>query len=66
KKKKWRRAISIWRDFLDRYPESRSADEILYHIGLSYQHLGDEQKAKALFDELKTRFPQSRFSTLVR
>jgi tetratricopeptide (TPR) repeat protein len=66
KKEDWQRALDIWLRFLEDYPEARTMDEVLYHIGQAYRLLGKEHQAEEAFNELKRKFPGSRFAELVQ
>ena len=65
KQEQWEKAIDIWSDFIEEYPDGRTADEILYHMVLTYQFLGQENKSETMLTRLKTQFPRSRFTELL-
>ena len=55
-------AISRFEGLLKVYPEVSFADEVLFLLGRSYERSDNAQEAATVFDELVTRFPQSRYA----
>ncbi len=52
-------AISRLEFFLKRYPDAKGTDKALYYLSLSYQRLGNSNKANYYYEQLKTRYPES-------
>jgi outer membrane protein assembly factor BamD len=59
-------AISRFEGLLKVYPEVSFADEVLSLLGQSYERSDNPQEAATVFDELVTRFPQSRYANHAR
>lgn len=52
--------------FLKKFPEHASADYALFFLGAAHQKLGHKDKAKAAWEELLRRFPESQFAEQAR
>jgi outer membrane protein assembly factor BamD len=59
-------AISRFEGLLKVYPEVDFADEVLFLLGRSYEQSDNPQEAATVFDELVTRFPESRYAKQAR
>ena len=59
-------AISRFEGLLKLYPEVSFADEVLFLLGRSLEQSENAQEAAMVFDELVTRFPQSRYANQAR
>ena len=57
-KKEYKRAISEFMHVFD-FPETNKADHALFKLGLCYINIGDEQKAKDLFYQHMSEYPNS-------
>ncbi|MGA9121171.1 MAG: tetratricopeptide repeat protein, partial [Bacteroidota bacterium] len=56
-------AVQAYQTFLDKNADSPSAPRVLYHIATIYdKHLKDFRKASAEFENLPSRYPQSRLA----
>jgi outer membrane protein assembly factor BamD len=59
-------AIGRFTGLLKVYPEVSFADEVLFLLGNAYTRSDNPQEAATAFDELVTRFPQSRYANQAR
>lgn len=49
-------------EFLSRtYPDYGGKEKLLFHLGLAFDHMGNVDKAREAFDQLRKDFPQSAF-----
>lgn len=62
---KWKlQAVSVFEDFLKRYPQSSKAPDNLARLGTVYMELGDNDKASAILSRLAKDFPDSNASKM--
>jgi len=54
------------RSQIQQYPESPDANDALYFLGRLEERKGDDASARACYDQLIERFPNTYFSTLAR
>ncbi len=57
--KDYRKAIGLYDEILDRFPESRYADEAMYGLGLALHYSGSLEESITTLQNLGTRFPSS-------
>ncbi len=59
-------ALKIARKFIDKFPESRRAPEVLYGAGnICKQYLNDSDRAQKFYKFLKERYPDSKWAQKV-
>ncbi|MDM8524099.1 6-pyruvoyl-tetrahydropterin synthase-related protein [Desulfococcaceae bacterium HSG8] len=63
KKGNYAETISHYRQLVDRYPDNKLVPESHYHIGLSYGHLGEREKAKQAYQK-GASFSETQFGKL--
>jgi TolA-binding protein len=59
KAKDWKKAVLTYQKFRDSNPKSKKFAEATYKIGVAFQELGMSDEAKAFYDEVVAKFPQS-------
>ena len=52
-------AIEQYRNLITNYPDSKKQSHALLKIGYSFQRLGEPEKARAVLQDLQTRYPGS-------
>jgi len=55
-------AIRLYKDVYDKYPKYEHHAMALFHIGNAYHSMGDSEKAKAAFNDFKTKYPDHDFA----
>jgi outer membrane protein assembly factor BamD len=60
KKESYNAAIGRLEDLLKNYPEYQDEASILFYIGMSYKHLGQDDKAKEYLTRLIETFPNNK------
>ncbi|MGH7127597.1 MAG: tetratricopeptide repeat protein [Planctomycetaceae bacterium] len=58
------RALDLWRQVLEEYPQSPGAEPSAYFIGVAYELSERYAEAEAAFEDLKSRYPESSFVKL--
>jgi tetratricopeptide (TPR) repeat protein len=61
RRKASQRAISTYRKLVDDGRADPRGDEVLYYLGLEYEHAGDAMNARRIFFEVIQKFPSSRY-----
>ena len=64
--KKFADALSEFLKVVRFYPGSNKMPDVLFKVGLSYQRLGEEDKARSAFADLVTGYPGSAFADLAK
>ncbi|HOJ70868.1 MAG TPA: lipopolysaccharide transport periplasmic protein LptA [Syntrophorhabdaceae bacterium] len=54
-------ATTRFETFLKKYPDATGTDKALYYLSLSYRQLGNQNKSDYYMEQLRTRYPDSRF-----
>ncbi len=62
KKGSYKAAAQRFNGLLQNYPHSRKQSEALYYLGLSYENLGERDKAINIFTTLIEKFPATKLS----
>lgn len=62
KKGSYRAAMQRFNGMLQNYPDSKKVSEALYYLGLSYEKMGNREKAIEVLTTLIERFPATRLS----
>ena len=57
--KDFRKAIGLYQDILERFPENRYSDEAMFGLGNALHAAGDLEEAVSTFERLETRYPSS-------
>ena len=55
-------AIRLYQEVYDKYPDYKHHKMALFHIGNAYHSMGDSEKAKAAFNDFKTKYPDHDFA----
>ena len=58
--KAWREAIFAYEDYRKSYPKGKNFGAATYKIGVCFQELGMLDDAKPFYDEVISKFPQSK------
>ncbi|MDQ3035062.1 MAG: tol-pal system protein YbgF, partial [Myxococcota bacterium] len=58
-RREYRRAIDIFGALAERYPRGNKVPDALLRIGLSLEHLGDRDGARAYFRRVREQYPDS-------
>lgn len=58
-RREYRRAVEILEALLVRYPHGNKVPDALLRIGVSYERLGDPERARAYFRRVREQFPDS-------
>lgn len=58
-KKKWREAIVAYQDYRDKNPKGQHYGDATYKIGVAFQELGMKAEAKAFYEEVLDKFPDT-------
>jgi outer membrane protein assembly factor BamD len=66
KKSAYPAAIERFREVVQDYPESKFAETSLYLLALSYQQLGDSDKAKESLKELLEKYPSTKYQKEIK
>ncbi|MDY6842546.1 MAG: outer membrane protein assembly factor BamD [Thermodesulfobacteriota bacterium] len=61
RKKKYNAALKRFVGIMERYPEARIADRVLFSIGKLYLETGDHELAKTTFQQLSRHFKESEY-----
>lgn len=61
KTKEYKGALLRFGEILKNYPKARFIDEVLFHIGESYNEIGKAKLAKEAYTSLVNEFPNSRY-----
>jgi outer membrane protein assembly factor BamD len=61
KRKNYKGALLRLADILKKYPEVGLTDKVLYYIGESYVHLGEDALAENVYNTLLSEYPKSPF-----
>jgi outer membrane protein assembly factor BamD len=61
KRKNYKGALLRLADILEKYPEVGLTDKVLYYLGESYGHLGEDELAKDAYNTLLNEYPKSPF-----
>ncbi len=65
KKKKWEKAIKIYKKFIGQFPNSPGVEDAYYYIGESYLKLGKLKAAKNSFNLILGDFPDSKWTDVI-
>jgi len=63
--KDYANAVRFYESFLDTYPDSSGAAEVMMSLGNAYEEMGETEKAIELYRRFYDRYPQSRLKTTV-
>ena len=63
---KYQDAITDFLKVVRFYPGSNKMPDVLFKVGLSYQRIGDTEKAQSVFSDLITSYPGSAFADLAK
>ena len=67
KKGKYKKALAFYKKSVSLYPKKASfTSKLLYHTGISFMKIGDNQAAKLTFKKLINDFPNSKYSELAK
>lgn len=58
--KKWREAIVSYQKYRDGNPKGKFYSDATYKIGVAFQELGMKDEAKAFYEEVREKFPNSK------
>jgi tetratricopeptide (TPR) repeat protein len=58
-------AVRFYESFLDAYPDTAGAAEVMMSLGSAYEEIGEIEKATELYRRFNDRYPQSRLKTTV-
>ncbi|UJR80073.1 tol-pal system protein YbgF [Sandaracinus amylolyticus] len=58
-RREYRRAIELWSALLVRYPDGNKVPDALLRIGVSYERLGDLERAREHFRRVREQYPDS-------
>jgi len=61
-----REAIALYKQLLDKYPQYKGNDQVLYQMSRAYEELGQTEEAMVVMDRLVRDFPQSPYLDEVR
>ena len=54
-----KKAIALFKVYLQQNPKSRRLDEVLFHLGWSYFQIGKAAEGRSYYEQLIRRFPKS-------
>jgi tol-pal system protein YbgF len=57
-------ALTAFRRTVERYPNANKVPDALYKMGQTFERLGENGQALAVYDELARRFPDTAAATL--
>ncbi|OGR10939.1 MAG: hypothetical protein A2341_11280 [Deltaproteobacteria bacterium RIFOXYB12_FULL_58_9] len=57
-----RKALQLYEQILEKYPDYPRKDEVLYNLGSSYYESGDKRKGVEMYWKLIKQFPESGFT----
>jgi len=57
KKGSYEAAAGRFRNVIDEYPDSKGESEAIYYLGLSYNHMGEREKAVSTLNALIEKYP---------
>lgn len=60
--KDYKQAIVEYQKYRDLYPKGKRFDAATYRIGMSFKNLGMNEEAKTFFEEVQSKFPDSKFA----
>ena len=63
KDKHWRKTIDVFSAMIKQYPGSVRIPEAYFHIGKSYNFLGEQEQANAVFDRIIRDYPETPWAT---
>lgn len=55
----FKKAVNLFQIYIQRYPKSKRADEVLFHLGYSYFQLGKANQGKINYERLIRQYPKS-------
>jgi TolA-binding protein len=58
--KKWKEAIVAYQKYRDQYPKGKMYADSTYKIGVCFQELKMKDESKAFFEEVTSKFPNSK------
>ena len=62
KQEKWQEAVDVLFSFMETHPDSRINAEILYHLGVAFRSLHEDELSTDYFRQVLDRFPESPWS----
>lgn len=62
KKGSYNAAAGRFRELIEKYPNTKNEPDALYHLAVSYNHLGDKDKALDVFNTLLSKYPTNKLS----
>ncbi len=63
--KDYEKAVRFYESFLDAYPDTSGAAEVMMSLGNAYEEMGETDKAIELYQRFNDRYPQSRLKETV-
>ena len=61
-----REAIAVYKNLLDKFPQYKGNDQVLYQMSRAYEELGQTEEAMVVMDRMVRDFPQSLYLDEVR